>query len=31
MIIGLNVIQGVRKDMVGEILISEYGFVKVSF
>ncbi len=31
MIIGLSGIQGAGKDTVGEILISEYGFVKLSF
>jgi hypothetical protein len=31
MIIGLSGIQGAGKDTVGEILISEYGFVKISF
>jgi hypothetical protein len=31
MIIGLSGIQGAGKDTVGEILINEYGFVKLSF
>ena len=31
MIIGLSGIQGAGKDTVGDILISEYGFVKLSF
>ncbi len=31
MIIGLSGIQGAGKDTVGEILVNEYGFVKLSF
>ncbi len=31
MIIGLSGVQGAGKDTVGEILIKEYGFVKLSF